>query len=107
MYVRNNTHTLTHMYTYYLSLHLLAVPSVAPQIPTHTKHTHTHDLVPVWAYGGMELPGIWLPILQVPISPLLTAVQLYLQMFERREKERVIHNTYTTVCREKLAVDSN
>ena len=107
-----HTHTLTYVHTYYLSLHLLAFPSVAPQIPTHTKHTHTHthDLVPVRAYGGMELPGIWRPILQVQISqqlPLLTAVQLYLQMFERREKERVIHNTYTTVCRKNLAVDSN
>ena len=99
IYVRNSTHTHPHICTYYLSLYVLAVPSVAPQIPTHT-----HDLVPVWAYGGMELPGIWLPILQVQISqqlPLLTAVQLYLQMFERREKERVIHNTYTTVCRKK------
>ena len=37
------TLTLTHICTYYLSLHLLAVPSVAPQIPTHTKHTHTHS----------------------------------------------------------------
>ena len=103
MYAITLTHS--HICTYYLSLYLLAVPSVAPQIPTHKTHTHTHDLVPVRAYGGMELPGIWLPILQVRISqqlPLLTAVQLYLQIFEKREKERVIHDTYTTVCRKKL-----
>ena len=54
IYVRNSTHTHSHICTYYLSLYVLAVPSVAPQIPTHTKHTHT---LTIWFQYGRT--GEW------------------------------------------------